>query len=51
MMRRSWREGQDEIRQDLEWERERAGEKDFGGERSVTLNILHWGEIGISSKP
>lgn len=36
MMRRSWREGQDEIRQDLEWERERAGELDFGGERSVT---------------
>lgn len=44
MMRRSWREGRDEIRQDLEWERGREGGKDFGGERSVTLNILHWGE-------
>lgn len=30
---------------------EREGGKDFGGERSVTLNILHWGERGISSKP
>ncbi len=39
MMRRSWREGQDEIRQDLEWERdrEREGGKDFGGEREVSL--------------
>lgn len=33
MMRRSWREGQDEIRQDLEWERD--GEKD--GKREVSL--------------
>lgn len=31
MMRRSWREGQDEIRQDLKWgERERGKVKDLG---------------------
>lgn len=42
MMRRSWREGQDEIRKDLKWEREQ--EKERGGriwEGSVTFNILH----------
>lgn len=35
MMRRSWREGQDEIRQDLEWERDREREGKEGREVSL----------------
>lgn len=35
MMRRSLREGQDEIRQDLEWEREKEGKILEGREVSL----------------
>lgn len=37
MMRRSWREGQDEIRWDLEWEMERRREGKILEGREVLL--------------
>lgn len=42
MMRRSCREGRNEIRKDLEWgkDKEEKG-KILEGRESVTLNILH----------
>lgn len=44
MMRRSWREGQDEIRQDLEWEREREKEGRILEGREVSLLTFFTGE-------
>lgn len=51
MMRRSWREGQDEIRKDLKWEREQEKESKRRGEgegfgREVSLLTFFTGRVG-----